>query len=57
MRKHWLMKSDKNGVVRIVEATLGGKPTTSRVIDIRFYALNRNIVVSLLNKIAKGAKK
>lgn len=57
MRKHWLMKSDKNGVVRIVEATLGGKPTTSRVVDIRFYALNRNIVVSLLNQIAKGAKK
>ena len=57
MRKQWLMRSDKNGVVRIVEATLGGKPTTSRVIDIRFYALNRNIVVSLLNQIAKGAKK
>ncbi len=57
MRKQWLMRSDKNGVVRIVEATLGGKPTTSRVVDIRFYALNRNIVVSLLNQIAKGAKK
>ena len=27
MNKQWLMRSDKNGVVRIVAATLGGKPT------------------------------
>lgn len=56
MRKQWMMRTDKNGVVRIIEATLGGKPTSSRVIDIKFHTLNRNIVVSLLNKIAKGAK-
>lgn len=56
MRKQWMMRTDKNGVVRIIEATLGGKPTKTRVIDIKFHTLNRNIVVSLLNKIAKGAK-
>lgn len=56
MRKQWLMRTDKNGVVRIIEATLGGKPTTAKVIDIKFHTLNRNIVFSLLNKITKGAK-
>jgi hypothetical protein len=56
MRKYWLMRSDKNGVVRIVEATLGGKPMTSKVVDMKFHTVNRNIILGLLNKIEKGAK-
>jgi len=56
MRKQWMMRTDKNGVVRIIEATLGGKPSTAKVIDIKFHTLNRNIVLTLLNKITKGAK-
>lgn len=56
MRKQWMMRSDKNGVVRIIEATLGGKPSTAKVVDIKFHTLNRNIVFTLLKTIAKGAK-
>lgn len=56
MRKQWLMRSDKNGVVRIIEATLGGKPSTAKAIDIKFHTLNRNIVFSLLKQMTKGAK-
>ena len=59
MNKHWLMRSDKNGVVRIVEVTLGGKPTKTRVVDIKFHTLNRNIaykLVKILTENKKGAK-
>lgn len=56
MRKHWLMRSDKNGVVRIVEVTLGGKPTTAKVVDMKFHTVNRNIILELLKKLEKGAK-
>ena len=59
MRKKWLMRTDKNGVVRIVEITLGGKPTKTRVVDIKFHTLNRNItykLVTMLTKNKKGAK-
>jgi hypothetical protein len=56
MRKHWLMRTDKNGVVRIVEATLGGKPQSAKVVDIKFHTLNRNIIVELIKTYEKGAK-
>jgi hypothetical protein len=48
MRKQWLTRSDKNGVLRFVEVTLGGKPTSERVIDIKFHTLNKPIVEDLL---------
>lgn len=54
MRKHWLMRSDKNGVVRVVEATLGGKPASAKVVDIKFHTVNRNIITKILKE--KGAK-
>ena len=59
MNKQWLMRSDKNGVVRIVEVTLGGKPTKTRVVDIKFHTLNRNIaykLVKILTENKKGAE-
>lgn len=56
MRKHWLMRSDKNGVVRVVEATLGGKPASSKVVDIKFHTVNRNIILALIKNMKAGAK-
>lgn len=48
MRKQWLTRSDKYGVLRFVEVTLGGKPTSEKVIDIKFHTLNKPIVEGLL---------
>lgn len=48
MRKQWLTRSDKNGVIRIVEVSLGGKPASSKVVDVKFHVYNKNIVDNLL---------
>lgn len=53
MRKQWLTRSDKNGVLRFVEVTLGGKPTSEKVIDIKFHTLNKPIVEDLLIKLER----
>lgn len=48
MRKQWLTRTDKNGVIRIVEVTLGGKPLSSKVVDVKFHTFNRHIIEKLL---------
>lgn len=51
MRKQWFLRTDKNGVVRVVEATLGGKPSTAKLVDIKFHTVNRNIIYKILENI------